>query len=195
MGDEFARELTKQAIARACVALGSKTTSMAVLDSLADIVRHFITQMGVRMQSVAEASGRAIPGIQDVLYNAQKFNLRTNSKIRWEELSDFAVPSDPQVQGWNHPFPHQISNFPIRQSAISDRVSLNEPGATRGDYIPQHLPPFPPAHTYKRTQSSKKRSLNPTDENQRQKRAVTGKHLQASLAKIENEADASGQNI
>ena len=36
MGDEYARELSKQAVARACLALGVKSTPLAVINCVAD---------------------------------------------------------------------------------------------------------------------------------------------------------------
>lgn len=65
--DDYAREVTKQAIARACVALGFKNAQPAVLDALADIIRHYIQHVSEKSVTTAELSGRVQPGIQDVL--------------------------------------------------------------------------------------------------------------------------------
>ena len=67
MDDEYANEITKQAIARACIALGFKNAHKAAIDSLADIIQHYIRTVAVTARDQAEYSGRAYAGIQDIL--------------------------------------------------------------------------------------------------------------------------------
>jgi histone H3/H4 len=67
MEDEYAIEVTKLAVARACVALGFKQCESATLDALADIVQHYIRTIGAKAQEQAEMSGRVYAGIQDVI--------------------------------------------------------------------------------------------------------------------------------
>lgn len=65
--DEFAVQCTKQAIARAAVALGFKNTQAPVLDVLSDVLRNFIEKVACSSLKLSEAHGRGQPGIQDVL--------------------------------------------------------------------------------------------------------------------------------
>ena len=67
MDDEYANEITKIAVARACVALGFKQCEVAVLDALSDIVQNYIRTLGANAQEQAEISGRVHVGIQDVI--------------------------------------------------------------------------------------------------------------------------------
>jgi len=97
-----------------------------------------------------------------------------------------------------------VPSFPVATSvdAISSSSLLGESGA-KDLYIPDHLPAFPPAHTYRRsTTSSKKRSLQPTkdsSEKDREKDQVTHKaprresikSAQTSLTAIEDSIDSA----
>lgn len=67
MSEEFAREVTKQAIARACTALEYKNIQQSSLDALADIIKNYVETLGEKTRDIAENSGRAIPGVQDVI--------------------------------------------------------------------------------------------------------------------------------
>jgi histone H3/H4 len=67
MDDEYASEITQIAVARACVALGFKQCDKGVVDSLADIVQHYIKTLGSNAQEQAELCGRAHAGIHDLL--------------------------------------------------------------------------------------------------------------------------------
>lgn len=88
MADAYAREITNQAVARACVALGKiathllptsrqlktvimtagyKETQITTLDCLADLVRHYIQSISANLLESSETSGRVHPGIQDLM--------------------------------------------------------------------------------------------------------------------------------
>jgi len=67
MNNEYASEVTRQAVGRACIALGLKSTSKSTLDSLADVVVNYIQTIAESAQDKAEQGGRTVVGIQDVL--------------------------------------------------------------------------------------------------------------------------------
>ena len=67
MDNEYASEITQIAVARACVALGFKQCEKSAIESLADIVQHYIRTLGTNAQEQAEISGRVHAGIQDVI--------------------------------------------------------------------------------------------------------------------------------
>lgn len=58
-------------------------------------------------------------------------------------------------------------------------------------FIPSHLPPYPPAHTYRRSQISKKRANTDGDQEKisRKKMLTSAKKAQSSLIGLENSVD------
>lgn len=67
MADEFSKEILKHAVARAALALDYKQVHASVLDTLADLVVHYIESLGEKMHDHAELAGRSIPGIHDCI--------------------------------------------------------------------------------------------------------------------------------
>lgn len=67
MSEDISKFLLSQSIARTCLALGYQETSNAVIQSLTDIIQHYIEFIGERSVEQAEQSGRCHPGIQDIL--------------------------------------------------------------------------------------------------------------------------------
>jgi len=67
MDDEYANEITKLAVARACLALGFKQCERSALDSMADILQNYMRMLGANAQEQAEISGRVHAGIQDLI--------------------------------------------------------------------------------------------------------------------------------
>ena len=66
MEETYANEITKQAIARACIALGFKNAHKSAIDALADILQYYISTIAVSTRDQSEISGRAIAGVQDI---------------------------------------------------------------------------------------------------------------------------------
>ncbi len=135
--------------------------------------------------------------------------LQRPKNTNWKELRAFAFedvknPSQENTSKWYQPFPFDVPPFPVATSvdAISSSSSLLGETGPRDLYIPDHLPAFPPAHTYRRsTTSSKKRSLHQTkdgSEKEREKEPVVHKaprkesikSAQSSLAAIEDSIDS-----
>ena len=67
MNEEYANELTKQSVARACAALGIKNIRVECIEALSDVIKHYIQSLALRTKENAELSGRAVAGIQDVI--------------------------------------------------------------------------------------------------------------------------------
>jgi histone H3/H4 len=65
-GSDYAQELSKQAVARAALALGIKAVDKVAIDALADVIRQYISTVAVSSRNQAEFAGRAFPGIHDV---------------------------------------------------------------------------------------------------------------------------------
>lgn len=58
----------------------------------------------------------------------------------------------PKTATWNQPFPCPIAPFPVKRKipAVADTSVLGSKTEGRED-LPDYLPEFPPAHTYRRT--------------------------------------------
>jgi predicted transcriptional regulator len=67
MSEEFAQQIIHQAVARACIALDYKTSYSSVVETLSDVVIKYIQDLSEETKEVAESSGRAVVGVQDVL--------------------------------------------------------------------------------------------------------------------------------
>ncbi|CAM9128350.1 unnamed protein product, partial [Ectocarpus sp. 13 AM-2016] len=87
---EFARILTKQAVAHVCVAIGFTATSAGALDCLTDVVQRYVETMAKRTMENTYRAGRTEPNIPDVLQGFQQ--MRT--PLSWTELRDFAFSED-----------------------------------------------------------------------------------------------------
>lgn len=209
MDDAYAAEITKQAIARAAVALGFKHINKSAMDSLADVVQHYIQSIALSAKDQAETAGRPYAGIQDLI---PCLEFGRPKSTQWKQLRDFAFedvknPTADNSTKWCQPFPTDISNFPVDMSgstgmAEADMKSLNDGSRIRDPFIPSHLPAYPPLHTYKHTRSAagKKRSIgslssssnnnasNASSDNKEKKRAGSSS-AQKSLSLIEDSVD------
>lgn len=67
MGENYAKEVMKHAIGRACAALEIKYISEECIDVLSDVVKRYIDYVGTNTRDNAEISGRAYAGIRDLL--------------------------------------------------------------------------------------------------------------------------------
>lgn len=67
MTEDFSRSVLNQSVARTFLALGIQETSNACIDALTDIVQNYIQTIGEKALEQSEASGRAHPGLHDVL--------------------------------------------------------------------------------------------------------------------------------
>lgn len=107
-------------------------------------------------------------------------------------------PTQESTSKWYQPFPFDVPAFPVAtpSDAAASSSSLVGEGTPKDPYIPDHLPSFPPAHTFKRS-SSKKRAFQAKDGEKDKERGVrkaprleTIKSAQSSLAAIEDSIDA-----
>mmetsp|Transcript_21690 Transcript_21690/g.31564 ORF Transcript_21690/g.31564 Transcript_21690/m.31564 type:complete len:275 (+) Transcript_21690:41-865(+) len=206
MSDEFSREVTRRAVARACLALDYKNAQSSALDSLADVVKHFIQTVGVEMHNCAETSGRADPGIFDC---KSALSAVEGSKMPiWRELQTFAFGSRHGSTGkvstvWCQPFPGSVPTFP---TATPLPATVSVP-ASAECVAPKHkslshLPALPPSRTYSRTPGSAEEGLKYSEGkrkaaevglsegSKRARRIQASKNIQASLARLDTH-DAS----
>ncbi|KAJ1426902.1 hypothetical protein B484DRAFT_450495 [Ochromonadaceae sp. CCMP2298] len=198
MDDEYALEIGKLAVARACAALGFKQCEKPVLDCLADVLQNYIRTLGTNAQDLAEVSGRVHAGIQDVLLVLDSTKPKGTN---WKELRDFAFEDvkQPTLEGtskWSQPFPFEVPSFPVSRPyyAVAEEDADALTGAessTRDAFVPAHLPAYPPAHTYKRSLSKKRAPKNDAaSESNRKAQRTAVRSAQQSLEMIENSIDA-----
>jgi hypothetical protein len=101
---------------------------------------------------------------------------------------------------WHQPFPFVVPSFPVQQVLRRDDASASiGEKIVRGAHVPDHLPPYPPQHTYKRSAASssagrKRAAALSAQEKERQriKREATSS-ISKSLSKIEDCADEVGE--
>lgn len=210
MADEFSRDVTRQAIARAALALDFKESDEEALNVLTEVMHRYIETIGIVTQNNAELAGRAYPGTQDVI--AALDNEKFTTKTQWRELSAFAFgksdhastssSSSAKSSVWSQPFPFPVSSFPCvppvsdsKQPSFGRKVTSLE--QTPPAHFPAHFPPFPPAHTYKSTSvastSVKRPAVSSTSDEaqQRAKRLQVAKNMQQSITALEEIEDKS----
>lgn len=211
MGDNFARAVSRQAVAQIAISVGCQEAYPSVLDTLADLARDFILSVGREAQAKCEAEGRthiSVLDMQAALEFQQPFGRETPERLSldFRSLKNFAFrESDPLKEAatdeimdqsdklqWCQPFPTKVEPFPVRK-----RPRLPPSGwlpgqcaadaGTRPSYVPPFLPPFPPEHTYRRT--AKKAVVKMKDPVDIQRRRIdTKQHVQRALRRL---ADAS----
>jgi Transcription factor TFIID complex subunit 8 C-term len=81
------------------------------------------------------------------------------------------------------PFPYPVASFPVERTRRPESTDLDDPKPHTGA-IPAHLPPFPPARTYKRTHENKKRTREEIEQ-KIAKRDNARKSLAEQTAKID----------
>jgi hypothetical protein len=128
------------------------------------VTRQYIQSLGRNSAETAELSGRVQVGFQDVLTVLGSSRLKDS---RWQDLREFASPSNGS-QGWNQPFPYDVPTFP-KASKKSYTSNDSSSSSTRA-YVPTHLPPFPPSHTYK-MKAGKRKAEKLSDQDNQQKKA------------------------
>lgn len=67
MTDDFSREIMKRSVARACLALDYKSAHSSVIESLADVIEHYVRTLGEVAHENSELAGRVNPGIHDFI--------------------------------------------------------------------------------------------------------------------------------
>eukprot|EP01038_Epipyxis_sp_PR26KG_P012016 gene12016-16085_t len=193
---EYANEIMKQSIVRASGALGFKNVQKAALESLADIMENYIQTIAHKAKEQTEISDRSIVGIQDVIPILDSMRPKHTSS---KELLAFALkgPYSEEGSNWSQPFPIDISEFPIinpkSQEGFTNIVNNSH---QRDLFIPSHLPPYPPIHTYKKPTSNKKRPNDSLIQQENNSLKVSRKRIndilqsaQSSLAVIEETVD------
>jgi hypothetical protein len=73
---------------------------------------------------------------------------------KWKYLQDFVSGDQSEsncVEKWCEPFPFEVVEFPLKRKAEDLSQSIEGSNEESVNEFPQHLPPFPAKHTYKKT--------------------------------------------
>lgn len=146
MGRGYASECCVQSVARVCVELGFDTAEESALEAVADVVRYFLTSLAGRTHGNMMHSGRTKVALNDVL---AAFRQAPSARVSWRSLEDFAFRAN--NRGWNLPCHISAPKLPVT-SKRRRACHLGAGESKRSKLIPSFLPPFPPAHTYRREQ-------------------------------------------
>ncbi|CAM9760644.1 unnamed protein product [Phaeothamnion confervicola] len=205
--DGFARRITAQAVARACLALDIIEAPPLAIAAVTDATASFIDRVGAFAKAAAEAGGRVEPNLTDFLAAFQMLS----PPIRWQDIRYFAE-GDEATHPWQQPFHHAVPNFPVRKRrrveearAVSGLGAPSSPGPgsttpgsddacelPRPPHVPAFMPPLPPLQTFRSTPVP---SLGPPPSHQlmRQERIKRSAQAKEALQRIlvGNEAQGS----
>ena len=79
MSDEYALQVTHQAVARACLAMDIKTSYSNTVSVLSDVVKHYVKSLASNALDTAENAGRYTIGTQDVITSLEQ-TVRSNRR-------------------------------------------------------------------------------------------------------------------
>lgn len=206
MSEEFAKELLMYSSARAATALGYKTTSTMALETLSDVMGHFMKSVSEKMKDNSEIAGRAAPGMPDLLHALEMQN------CNWRKLRDFAFELKDEnkelnindnkrkayTQKWDQPFFIDVPTFPVRRRQKDKSNSNDKKGREKPpSHIPSHLPSYPPRHTWahEKTKTTKrnrdeKSNIDDNNDNNKRKKVIVSDSIKQSIAVIEDSIDA-----
>ncbi|PRQ53355.1 putative bromodomain associated domain, transcription factor TFIID, subunit 8 [Rosa chinensis] len=180
-GDEFARAISKIAVAQVCEIVGFQTFQLSALETLSDVAVQYIRNVGKTAHLYANLSGRTdcnvfdiIQGLEDLsmaqgFAGASDINHCLASSGTVKEISQYVTETE------HVPFAYSTPQFPV----IKDRkltLSFWQSGEeTPGEHIPTWLPAFPEPHTYSQSTTCNERATEPDSaivEQEKQQRNV-----------------------
>ncbi|KAH9254137.1 hypothetical protein BASA81_007726 [Batrachochytrium salamandrivorans] len=135
--DAFAHHLLKQTVAQILLSSEVQTIDSSSLDAVVEACKRKLLQLGGDLKQVSERAKRSQTTCEDFL------QLPSSSS----GVSDLML-TDLTFLGEIPSFPVQVA---LPDEAITTPTVTEEAAQTCGL---AHLPPFPPAHTYKRTKLS-----------------------------------------
>lgn len=168
--DEFARAVSKMAVAQICESLGFHGCKDSALDALTEIAIRYLCDLGKTASFYANLSGRTQCNVFDIVRSFEDVGASQGflgasdtagclvSSGTVKELSDFVFTSE------EIPFAQPIPSFPIvrERKLIPSFESMNE--TPSGKHIPNWLPAFPDPHTYLHTPMWNERVPDPRAE-------------------------------
>mmetsp|Transcript_2083 Transcript_2083/g.2489 ORF Transcript_2083/g.2489 Transcript_2083/m.2489 type:complete len:252 (-) Transcript_2083:54-809(-) len=188
-GGDFSHRVCVQAAAHICRAVGCQRAYPSVLDTIADVMKHYIGTIGTHAHAVAAHGGRSKIAATDVLAAMKQMG---PDPVDWRSLRDFALNED--GASWQQPFHAEIPRLPVKKRKRNYYASVeDEEEDSRPSHIPSFLPPLPPKHSFHRTKvAAVKGSTN--SRTVRSNRVKRKQLVQRSLSRIAvAEAETVGQ--
>lgn len=183
--DLFAQRVSVQAAAHVCRAVGCQRAFPSVLDTLADVIKHFVETVGTHAHRIAEHGGRQDVTVVDALAAMKQMG---PEPIDWRGLRNFAF--NDQGSSWQQPFHVDVPRLPVRkrkrQLYAAERD--DEAAEPHPPHIPPFLPELPPPHTLKRTKVPAVKRSNDARE-LREKRVKRNQDAQQVLFRITAKED------
>ena len=92
---------------------------------------------------------------------------------------------------WNQRFPIDIDPFPEEETTQPfETFDLNDEATKKEDFIPSHLPPYPPSHTIEKKSNKRKHNTLPPSHPNKKIAPEIIKNASTIAAKIEEAADS-----
>lgn len=165
-GDEFGREVSKIAAAQICQSLGFQGSKESALDTLAEIVIVYLSDLGKMAKFYSNLAGRTECNVFDIVRGLEELEVlgsRQDSEVSRclagsrtiQEIFKY-VNSAEEI-----PFAQPVPQFPIIKSCkvLPSFIKMRE--APPSKHIPNWLPAFPDPHTYIYTPVWNKRMTDP----------------------------------
>ncbi|XP_050380905.1 transcription initiation factor TFIID subunit 8-like [Argentina anserina] len=166
-GDDFARAISKIAVAQVCEIVGFQSFQLSALETLSDVAVQYICNIGKAAHLYANLSGRTdcnvfdiIRGLED-LSGAQGFAgasdihhcLASSGTIK--EISQYVAEAE------HVPFAYSLPCFPVIKDRKLTPSFWQRGEETPGAHIPPWLPAFPEPHTYTQPTMCDERATEP----------------------------------
>jgi len=149
MCDNYARILCKIVVAQLAKGFGFTAINQSAADSLADVIKEYIQEIGTRSHEYSELSSRTDSNFYDIKQAFQDMG------VNLQELHHFATQTDEILFAQTVP-PFPLSGVePISPSSntATTTPTPNEQHTTieYPPHIPSFLPEFPEKHTFSKT--------------------------------------------
>ncbi|XP_022926028.1 transcription initiation factor TFIID subunit 8-like [Cucurbita moschata] len=207
--DDFGREVSKVAAAQICQSLGFQGSKESALDTLAEIVIVYLSDLGKMANFYSNLAGRTECNVFDIIRGLK--DLGAPGSHQDAEVSRCLAGSRTIQEIFEYvnsvqeiPFSQPMAQFPIIKSSkvLPSFIQMRETPPSK--HIPNWLPAFPDPHTYIYTPVWNKRMTDPrTDkiEQARQRRkaeksllslqqqlVVNTDHLEEELPSLDSSA-------
>ncbi|KAF2077083.1 hypothetical protein CYY_001592 [Polysphondylium violaceum] len=146
MCDNYARIICKIVVAQLAKGFGFTAINQSAADSLADVIKEYIQEIGTRSHEYSELSSRTDSNFYDIKQAFQDMG------VNLHELHHFVTQADEILFAQTVP-PFPLSGVEPISSTSSTPTTTTEPNTIieYPPHIPSFLPEFPEKHTFSKT--------------------------------------------
>ncbi|GAB5353047.1 hypothetical protein AAMO2058_000004900 [Amorphochlora amoebiformis] len=172
--EEYASRLMEKVVAKMCEDIGFDATRASTLDTLIDIGRRYIEQIGEKASINAEIANRTSPNVLDLDAAFDELGISwEHTRQFFQETSDlkfphvvpepkprkviFCKPSLPEEQRSKEKTTQSEDELDLMDEEEDDKKKEDEKPVDKQSHIPEFLPKFPDEHTYRHTNVYPKR--------------------------------------